>query len=366
MFQVLDGTILNSARRMLSSRRTRDVTRTKTDPSLADSPLDDEPMQFREWGTTKVYPLPSPYSGDRTMGSSPDSWLQLQDPHQFVSRNHALLRYVNQRWSIVDAGSKNGLWIDGHRSSAAELASGIEVGLGRVRLIVESPRTVMQRDLLARLLGWAPDRQVVIDRALRQLRGYVANEMPLWLTGDDDLVAIARLIHRTFIGECPFVVARLDDTTSRLGPARAAARGGTLCLRSEKPIRDLPLVRALALDHQSTTRLVICARSAAHVLPIEIPALATRTDEIPRIIDAYAQDAIAKLGAHTASYTNVDCNSIASWNIETLADIEESVLRMIAIREFGGVTGAAPHLGVTHSSLSRWLARRTTRSRNRS
>ena len=37
---------------------------------------------------------------------------------------------------------------------------------------------------------------------------------------------------------------------------------------------------------------------------------------------------------------------------------------MIAIREFGGVTGAAVHIGVTHSSLSRWLARRTTHRRS--
>ncbi|MGE0401898.1 MAG: FHA domain-containing protein [Kofleriaceae bacterium] len=342
------------------------MTRTRTDPNLVESPLDDEPMQFREWGTTKVYPLPSPYTGDRTVGSSPDAWLQLQDPHQFVSRNHALLRYVNQRWSIVDTGSKNGLWIDGHRSSASELAPGIEVGLGRVRLIVESPRAIAQRDLLSRFLGWAPDRQVVVDRALRQIRGYVASEMPLWITGDDDLVAIARLIHRSFVGEQPFVVADVDDTKSRLGLARAAARGGTLCLRSEKPVRDLPLVRALAFDHEPSARLVVCATTAAHVQPIEIPALATRVDEVARIIDAYARDAIARLGAHATSYTTVDRASIASWNNQTLAGIEESVLRMIAIREFGGVTGAAPHLGVTHSSLSRWLARRTTRSRNRS
>ena len=362
-FVVLTAPSLAEVRQRPDPSRMTGVTRTKTDPNLADSSFDDEPMQFREWGTAKIYPLPSPYSGERTLGSSPDAWLQLQDNHQYVSRNHALLCYVNQRWSIVDTGSKNGLWIDGHRASAAELSSGTEIGLGRVRLIVESPRCISQRDLLSRFLGWSHDRQVVVDRALRMVRGFVMNEMPLWLTGNDDLVAIATRIHRSFVGDLPFAVADLDDTAA-IGRARASVRGGTLCLRSEKPLRDLPLVRALMTDHDPVTRLIVCARSAAHVLPVEVPALATRADELPRIIDAYAREAIARLGAHATSYTDVDRATIASWPIETLAEVEESALRMVAIREFGGVTGAAPHLGLTHSSLSRWLARRTARRRS--
>ena len=343
--------------------RTRCVTRTKTDPELVDIPTDDEPMQFREWGTAKVYPLPSPYAGDRTIGSAADAWLQLQDEHQFVSRNHALLRYANQRWSIVDAGSKNGLWIDGLRADTSELTPGIEIAMGRVRLVVESPRTVAQRALVSRYLGFDATRRVVVDRALRLVREWVANRMPLWIAGNDDLVAIARRIHDEFVGAHPFVVTTISDAARSFARARASGSSSTVCLRSERPTRDLRAVSALASEPEAP-RLVVCSASVGHVLPIEIPALDTRRAELAQIVDAYALDVIAALGARPSSYTATDRDAIVNWPLATLADVEESVRRMIAIREFGGVTGAAAHIGVTHSSLSRWLARRTTHRRS--
>jgi hypothetical protein len=349
----------------LPAARNRRVTRTKTDPELVDVPTDDEPMQFREWGTAKVYPLPSPYAGDRTIGSAADAWLQLQDEHQFVSRNHALLRYTNQRWSIVDAGSKNGLWIDGLRADASELTPGIEVTMGRVRLVVESPKTVAQRALVARFLGFDAARRIVVDRALRLVREWATNRMPLWIAGNDDLVSIARRMHDEFIGAHPFVVASVSGAASAIERVRSSGPSVTICLRSERPTRDLRAVSAIASE-PGAPRIIVCAASAAHILPIEIPALDTRRVELPQIVDAYALDVIAALGARATSYTAVDRDAIVRWPLTTLADVEESVRRMIAIREFGGVTGAAVHIGVSHSSLSRWLARRTTNRRTQS
>lgn len=361
---VTGGTNPRAVGTLVVGVRTKLVIRTKTDPDLLDSSLSDEPIHFREWGTATLHPLPSPYAGDRTIGSSSDAWLRLQDQQHFVSRNHALLRYQNQRWMIVDSGSKNGLWIDGLRADSAELLPGTEIGIGRLRLIVESARTVRQHALLSRLLGWDPDRRLVVDRAARLLREFVASRSIAWITGADDLVAISRRIHREVIGdESPFVTADLDGSTKVLKIAARDARGGTLCLYGKKPPREWSELRALITESESTCRVIVCARSPINLVSIDIPDLASRHAELPRIVDEYAADAIERLGAQVRSYTDVDRALLLLRPPQTLADIEETTLRLIAIREYGGVTNAAPHLGITHSALSRWLARRTVSQR---
>jgi pSer/pThr/pTyr-binding forkhead associated (FHA) protein len=343
--------------------RTTRVIRTKTDPDLLDSSLSNEPIHLREWGTSSEHPLPSLYAGDRTIGSASDAWLRLQDAEHFVSRNHALLRYQNQRWMIVDSGSKNGLWIDGFRADSAELLPGIEVGIGRLRLIVESARSVRQRDLLSRLLGWDPERRLVVDRAARVLREFVAARSIAWIAGSDDLVVVARRIHREFVGdESPFVAVELDEKRT-LKSAANDARGGTLCVAVRKAPRDWNELRAVNAQRAVPCRVIACTRTSMNPGSIDIPDLASRSNEIARIVDEYAADAIDRLGAQVRSYTDADRALLLLRPPQSLADIEEATLRLIAIREYGGVTSAAQHLGITHSALSRWLARRTVPQR---
>lgn len=263
---------------------------------------------------------------------------------------------------IADANSKNGLWIDGRRAGAATLVSGIEVGLGRVRLIVESRTTLRHRALLARLLGWKPERQLAVDRALRLVREFASARLPLWLTGIDDLVAIARRIHSEVVGDAqPFVIC--DADTKTIESELRSPRGGTLCVRALRKPEDARTIRALFADREQHCHVVVCARSYDQVTAIDIPPLADRPDEIDRIVDEYAIDAITRLSAQPASFTRVDRETLLDHPPDTLAEIDVATLRLVAIREFGGVTRAAPHLGVTHSALSRWLARRTRRRR---
>jgi hypothetical protein len=46
---------------------------------------------------------------------------------------------------------------------------------------------------------------------------------------------------------------------------------------------------------------------------------------------------------------------------KTLEEVETTVTRLVAIREWGGVTRAALHLGITHVALLRWFGRRSRR-----
>jgi FHA domain-containing protein len=57
-------------------------------------------------------------------------------------------------WTLTDAGSKNGLWLDDARRSSFVLAPGVEVGIGSLRLIAESRRMFSVRTFLSRILGW--------------------------------------------------------------------------------------------------------------------------------------------------------------------------------------------------------------------
>jgi len=335
------------------------MARTKTDPGAIAGALDDQPMQLREWGTNRVYPLPPHRAGDWLIGSSTECWLRLQDREQFISRRHAVLRLDGDSWFVADAGSKNGLWIDGQRVDLSPLLPGAEIAIGRLRFLVESPAVARRRSLLARLLGWSPERMATIDRALRVLRDFGRSHFPLWITGTDDLIAIARRIHQEAMGVArPFVVAEWPGSSRLLHESLRIARGGTLCIPARRMPEDARMIRSLSADCEPEYSVIVCARSADETMSIDIPSLSSRADEIERIVDEYAIDAIARLSAKSSSFAKSDRDWLIEHPPSTLGDIETTTYRMIAIREFGGVTHAAPRLGVTHSALSRWLARR--------
>lgn len=342
------------------------MVKTKTDPGAVARSVQDEPMQLREWGTDRVFPFPPPRADEFVIGSGSEAWLQLQDAHQFVSRRHAVLRLKNDRWMIADARSKNGLWIDGERTVAAPILAGAEILVGRRHLVVESPRLVHRRSLLSRLLGWSAEQAPMVDRGLRALRAYGSRQSPLWLTGKDDLIAIARRVHAEVVGvDHSFVVAHLSDDQASFADAVEAARGGTLCLAAVRVPRDLRAIRALTSEREPSTRVVVCAVAGLHPTSVDLPAITSREHELERIVDEYAADALAVLGAKPASFTPGDRAWLLDRRLETHGEIAQATLRMVAIREHGGVTHAVLELGVTHSALSRWLARRVVRSPRR-
>lgn len=333
---------------------------TKTNPAAQHGPLSQgEGLQLREWGSDRVFRLPRNGSQELVVGSASDAWLHLQDGDLFVSRRHAVIRRIDSVWYITDAASKNGLWIDGRRSGTSTLLPGMEVGIGRVRLIVEDETVIRDRALLARFLGWGVERATVVDRALRILQEYRASRIPLWLTGSDDLVAIARRIHAQVTPERPFKTIDLRARTRSVADA-LQARGATLCMWARRMPADAHKIRALLADSsEQCCNVMVCARSADQVVTIDIPTLASRDNELDRIVDEYAADAIAQLSAPQDAFTSADREWLLALRPRTLGEIEQSTLRQVAVRKYGGITNAAPRLGLTHSALSRWFSRRS-------
>jgi hypothetical protein len=89
-----------------------------------------------------------------------------------------------------------------------------------------------------------------------------------------------------------------------------------------------------------------------------VPSLRVRTDELSRIVDEYAIDAVAELRALRASFTDADSQWVLDNAPLTLPEIEKATLRLVAIRVSRNVSDAAARLGMAPVSLSRWVGRR--------
>ncbi len=71
-------------------------------------------------------------TGEHSIGRSSACLLNLSDPR--ASGHHALLRWAEDGWELLDLGSRNGTWVDGMRLSAGQrqrLQSGMTLGFGR-------------------------------------------------------------------------------------------------------------------------------------------------------------------------------------------------------------------------------------------
>lgn len=337
--------------------------------------IDDEVVQLRRWGTATMFWLPRPPIRELTVGAAETCGLQLDDRSSRVSRLHARLVRRQTRWLLRDEGSKNGVWIDGARRSELVLTPGLEIRIGGVTLIAESPLLSALRSFLARLLGWRHERSGIVDQALRAVRMAATRRTTLVLCGDGDLVPIARAIHRHVRNSRrPFVVCdprrqagkatvRSAENHAAGMEALAAAAGGSLCVRSRRLPADFAQVVERLRDPTSQVQLIICAEGPrecerCRVAPIAIPPLASRADEIDRIIHEYAHDAMAELGAPRSVFQAADHDWVREYAATTLPDIEKATLRLAAIRATRNLSQAAERLGMAAVSLSRWIGRR--------
>lgn len=233
------------------------------------------------------------------------------------------------------------------------------------------------RGFVARILGWSPGRADAVEHAVRSIELAVERSAALVLLGETDLVPIAYALHRRTLGtDAPFVVCdrrRFDTDESVRSPANyvngvagfTAATGGSLCVRYTRTPRDFSSVVALARNLNMSVQLMICgaARFDTHPFlvlptPIRVPSLVTRKDELPRIVDEFAADALRELGGSEEHFTAGD----RAWALEraprTLGEIEKATRRVVALRMAGNLPRAADKLGMAPVSLSRWLGRR--------
>jgi hypothetical protein len=322
--------------------------------------VDDDLVRFRLWGAEYAHPLPDPRVPIK-LGSAPSCDVQLRDKAGRLSREHALLVPQPTGWEILDLGSKNGLWIDGAATSKGLLQAGAKIQLGGLTLVAESLKFIGLRSLVCRLLGWAPARQSEVDEALQYLRDSAIQRTPLVLIGDDDLVPVAARLHRATLGpEASFVADHGDDVSAAI----EAAMHGTLCVRIRQGVSIAALTEAVhAVEITARPRLVlwsgktsdaaaVCAKPG-RISVIELPPLSARTDEILRIVHETAQDIAYEVGAPSSGFTTHDLERLQVIKFAGMADLEDSIRRVIVMRTWG-VTAGAKKLGLKHSSLSQW------------
>jgi pSer/pThr/pTyr-binding forkhead associated (FHA) protein len=349
---------------------------TETDPCMRKSALDDEVVQLREWGSHRIHRLPprpeTSRQVDWMIGSGADCATRLTDTTRRVSTHHARLLWDRSHWGLLDLGSKNGIRVDGGLQASALLTPGTEIAIGGLTLIAESQRLIGLRSFLCRLLGWGPERLAVVDEALRALRSAQVQRTPLVLRGEGDWVTVARDLHHRIVGaNQPFALCaprgpsmdanlRGIATIDKGLAAIAAARGGSLCVRSRRP--PLELVRLVSLLRQPNVpvQLMICDDSrtdapSALALPITIPSLLSRYAELPRIVEEYCRDAADAFG------TRMDSGEIRAWIFRhastAIPDIERAAYRLFAIRASKTLDAAAELLGIDVQALRAWLQR---------
>lgn len=240
------------------------------------------------------------------------------------------------------------------------------------------PMRVGLRSFLERLLGW--EDVLTVDHAMRSIARTVAKRVPLVLCGDGDLVPSAHALHRHAFGpDRPFVLAdprrRKDMPASLRHPASYVmgmaaldgATGGAICVISRRPPRDFAQAVKALRDPAAGAWLVVCAdrHERCDVLlavsePIRVPPLADRASELPRIVEAYAEDARAALSTD-APFTEQDRDWVIARGASSLHEIELATLRRVALRHAGNVKRASGLLGMSNAALGEWLAKRRTK-----
>jgi hypothetical protein len=330
-------------------------------------------IRLRPWGSERGHELQRISGRGCFVGTSESCALRLKDPK--AAPVHAQLTYERQRWRIREVESEHAVRQDGMRLEEFTLTPGVEIGIGNTTLIAESPQTIALREFCARMLGWERD-PAVIDHALRAIRLAMTRRTALVLRGDGDLVPIAQALHRRTLGAAaPFIVCDRRRRTVA-GSVRAptnhesgviafeAASGGSLCVRSSRLPRDFPLLLERLREPEPRVQLVVCLdrddRGAllAGPVPIDVPPMRERASEVPRLVEAFAEDAIAELGAPAGCLTSDELAWVARRSSTSLADIEKGTLRLVARKVTSNLGQAAALLGMAPVSLVRWLERR--------
>jgi hypothetical protein len=331
--------------------------------------------RLRIWATEVAYPLPE--STDQiVIGSDDSADIRLGEPGGRVSRRHArLVRQDSPFLWLEDLDSKNGSRLSGAWVSRARVTAGAKIGIGSFTLVAENQTLIRLRRYLMRLFGWNDAGLDAVDTALQALRAAATKQLPLSLVGAEDTVFIAYRIHR-HIGnpESPFVVCspepRKADRWLRgaimirdleSGVHRAAA-GGTVCCRADDPPAGYDRLRALADSTGCRTLLIVSGDTARNINvrapSIFVPPVANRSlDEIERIVDECAVDALQELGAAPASFTEESRAWVARHATSSFAKIELSTLRIIACNDSETVYQASVRLGLSHVALGSWLKR---------
>jgi pSer/pThr/pTyr-binding forkhead associated (FHA) protein len=347
---------------------------TRTDSATGEWSINDAVVRLRLWGTHTTHGLPPPPLHELTIGAGSDCEMRIHDPSHMVSRAHACLVRDRDRWLLIDLGSKNGVRVDGALRKEVVLEPGLEIGIGGVVVIAESPRSIELHGYLSRLLGRGADRAAIVDHALRAVRLAATRRVALVLCGEGDLVPTARSTHSARGPNRPFILCdprlqggkatvRCAESHATGRVAFAAATGGSVCVRARRPPPDFESLLTALRSPNSRVQLIVCGEAEDqyaryNVMPVAIRPLDGRASELDDIIGEYACDAMDELGLPRSAFPAVDHAWVREHASSSLPEIEKATLRLIALRGSRNLSGAAMRLGMAPVSLSRWIGRR--------
>lgn len=325
--------------------------------------INDAVTGLRPWGKRGRFALPSDIDVV-VLGAAEGCTIRMQDEFASVSRQHAELTRDGETWTLKDLGSKNGSRLDGEQRLFFPLAPGVEIEIGRIKLIAESRRLIELQRFLARILGFGDAQLGSIDEALRGIRDAGARRGSLMLRGAGSLVSTARRIHQLALGaDRPFVVA--DRATLR--DAVQSATGGTLCLEGMAERSDVSYVNevgactlvicAPAVDKAGKTKMSKTVEQVHRTTIVDVPPLELRKEETAELLLEYGADAVHALGATGAVFREHETVWLRDVTVDSLEDAESLTWRLVHERLFGPTLGAAK-LGITHRALSEYLRRR--------
>jgi hypothetical protein len=234
-----------------------------------------------------------------------------------------------------------------------------------------------ERELRAfcwRLAGRGDQLAGFVDDVIHTLLIAAARGAPIALRGESDLVPIAHALHcRLFGSDRPFVVCdprRHEGNGSVRSPpnrrtgllALDAAVGGSVCIRANRLPPDFDALAASFRECGSIAMIFVCLQDSDRVRdllcpPIEVPSLAERAPYLHRLLDECLEEAAEALGVRGVRLTEAMRESILL-DVESLADLEKTALRVVALASSRNMSRAAERLQMAPVSLSRWVSRR--------
>lgn len=335
---------------------------TKADPGATGWAIRDPVISVRLRGHERSWPLD--VAARSVAGTATECAIHLPDGDG-VSRTHAAFERDGDTILVSDLGSTNGTRQDGEDRASFALSPGMEVELGRTRLIAESRRSLLLRDLLRRLIGAHPTKLPHVDDALQSVRQMAHLRSCLVIHGAGSMAGTARRLHRLVLGDDRPLSIHARRESGVVAVDRA--RDGMLFLDAEHLPADLHHVLVSFRLPEWRTRLVIGAENdkvasqlatkIPSIASFAIPPLAARADDLEPLLLAYANDAVAELHAPGTGLRPHDLQWIREHGVETLEDIDELMTRLVAVRNWG-VSGGATRVGQTHGALSKYLRRR--------
>ena len=243
---------------------------------------------------------------------------------RLLSRRHARLSADNGLFEVEDLGSTNGVLVNGERVTRAVLAAGDVLEIGEFAFIVDPAVPRRTRTSHTRIVGTSEGITSHVDA----LEAVAKLDKPVIVHGPagagkslaaEELHLLSRRKGALVVAPCdrPGEVSRVLAELLRDDGSLAECFGGTLVLdsidrASRDDVRKIPSV--LGLSRERGIRVVVCSRQSPMdlasdlddyaqilqgIVPVEVPALEARREDIPLLVRHF----LAPLGASAPDLT---------------------------------------------------------------